>query len=118
MGGGKWKKDVNAKRKTNFLKHGKIRNSTSLTNLKQNQQPFLKNQQASMQNKTITDAKPTVMHWINARWRAKRYMYMYPGENVTWRKRTFEISGTYSCADPDFFSRWEGGGGWGNGGGP
>lgn len=39
---------------------------------------------------------------------------MYPGENVTWRKRTFEISGTYSCADPEFFSRWEGGGGeWG-----
>lgn len=40
MGGGKGKKDVNAKRKNNFLKHGKIRNSTSLTNLKQNQQPF------------------------------------------------------------------------------
>lgn len=51
MGGGKGKKDINAKRKPNFLKHGKIRNSTSLTNLKQNQQPFLKNQQASMQNK-------------------------------------------------------------------
>lgn len=46
-----WAAEINAKRKTNFLKHVKIRNSTSLTNLKQNQQPFLKNQQASMQNK-------------------------------------------------------------------
>lgn len=45
------KKTLMQNEKLNFLKHGKIRNSTSLTNLKQNQQPFLKNQQASMQNK-------------------------------------------------------------------
>lgn len=116
MGGGKGKKDVNAKRKTNFLKHGKIRNSTSLTNLKQNQQPFLKNQQASMQNKTITDAKPTVMHWINARWRAKRYMYMYPGENVTWRKRTLRYRERIHARIQTFSQ--DGRGGWGSGGGP
>lgn len=31
----------------------------------------------------ITDATPTVMHKINARWRAKKYQeYSYPGENV------------------------------------
>lgn len=59
MGGGKGKKDVNAKRKTNFLKHGKIRNSTSLTNLKQ---AFFKKSTGFDAKQTITDAKPPGQH--------------------------------------------------------
>lgn len=54
---------------------------------------------------TITNAKPTVMHWwINTRRRAKKFQEkLYPGENVSWRKRNFEFTGTFSCADPEFF---------------
>lgn len=37
---------------------------------------------------TASFAKPTVLHWINARWLAKRYIKekSYPGENKTKTK--------------------------------
>lgn len=48
---------------------------------------------------TIIDAKPTVIHWINVRWRAKRYQEKsYPRKNVARRKHDYpQIRLRFSC---------------------
>lgn len=79
------------------------------TTLKQNRQPLLQNQKTSMQKKNPTSInyeKPTVIHRINASWRAKWYQKKsYPGEEIVCRrKRTLELRRTFYAQIKDFLT--------------